>query len=268
MLAQQLNQPVPMKIRNLSLVVALLGLGLLSTPAQPGGGGMMGAPKGPSFSGRMSKLLGDVSAFSATLEMQTKDPSGANITIPGKLAFSDGKSHLEMDLLAAAGKGGAEAAAQMKEMGMNSLTIISRPDKKATYLVNTNYQAYVETPIPESESAAATSKDKVETKELGKETIDGHACIKSQVVVIDDKGAKHESTVWNATDLKKFPVKIETNEDGQPLTMLFKDVKFAKPDEAQFTPPASFKRYDSFMAMMMQEMMKRQGGAGFAPPPR
>ena len=257
-----------MKIKTSALVVTLLGLSLLPIPAQPGGGGMMGAPKGPSFSGRMSKLLGDVSAFSAAVEMQTKDPSGANVTIPGKLAYSDGKSRLEMDLLAAVSKGGAEATAQMKQMGMDSMTIISRPDKKTTYVVNSNYQAYAETPIPESESAEATSKDKVETKELGKETIDGHACIKNQVVVTDDKGGKHESTVWNATDLKKFPVKIETNDDGQPLTMIFKDVKLTKPDEAQFTPPASFKRYDTFMAMMMQEMMKRQGGAGFAPPPR
>jgi len=36
------------------------------------------------------------------------------------------------------------------------------------------------------------------------------SCVKNKVIVTDDKGDKHESTVWNATDLKNFPVKIET----------------------------------------------------------
>lgn len=257
-----------MKTKHPLLVVALLGLSLLSAPAQPGspgGGGMGGGPQGPTFSGRMSKLLGEVTAFSAAIEMQTKDPSGASVTVPGKLAFNEGKSRMEMDLLAAAGKD-AEAAAQMKEMGMDSMTIISRPDKKVNYIVNANFQAYVESPIPETESAEAMSKDKVEIKEAGKETIDGHPCIKNLVTVTDEKNAKHEFTVWNATDLKKFPMKIVTEERGQPLTMLFKNVKLAKPDEAQFAPPSGFKRYDNIMAMMMQEMMKRQGGG--IPPTR
>jgi hypothetical protein len=270
MLAPQLNPTASMKIKLACLVFACLSLGVYSTPAQPGvpgGGGAMGGPKGPNFSGRMSRLLGDNSAFSATLEMQTKDPSGTAITIPGKLAFHEGKSRMEMDLLAAAGKSGPETVAQMKQMGMGSMIIISRPEKKMTYLLNTTFEAYVEIPIPESDSAEAASKDKIEIKELGKDSVEGRDCTKNQVVATDDQGAKHEFTVWNASDLKKFPVKIETNEGGQPLTMLFKEVKFDKPDEALFSPPSSFKRYDSFMAMMMQEMMKRQGG-GLLPPAR
>ena len=65
----------------------------------------------------------------------------------------------------------------------------------------------------------------METTELGKDTVDGHPCVKNKVIVTDNEGSKHESTVWNATDLKNFPVKIETDRTGrQTMTMLFKNV--------------------------------------------
>jgi hypothetical protein len=72
--------------------------------------------------------------------------------------------------------------------------------------------------------------------------------------------------VWTAPDLKNFPLKIETQEAGQTVTLLFKDVKLAPPDAAQFEPPAGLKKYDSMMTMMQQEMMKRMGGARGLPP--
>jgi hypothetical protein len=106
----------------------------------------------------------------------------------------------------------------------------------------------------------------METTELAKETVDGHACVKNKVVVTDEKGEKHESTTWNATDLKDFPIKIETTEQGTPMTMSFKNVKLAKPQASQFEPPAGFKKYDNFMTMMQEEMSKRMGGGAGMPP--
>jgi hypothetical protein len=106
----------------------------------------------------------------------------------------------------------------------------------------------------------------MESTELGKESVDGHACVKNKVTVTDKAGKAHESTVWNATDLKNFPVKITTSEAGAATTMLFKAVKLEKPDPAQFEPPAGFKKYDSLMALMQQEMMSRMGGARGMPP--
>ena len=257
-----------MKTKLLSVIVTMLGLGLISIPAQPGGG--MAAPKGPSFGGSLSKLLGDISAFSATLEIQTKGPSGDTVTIPGKIAFQDGKSRMEIDMSKTMGSNlPPEAAAQIKAMGMDSIVIIARPEKKIAYTAFPGMHAYFEAAIPDTETAAATSKYKVETTELAKETVDGHPCVKNKVVVIDDKDTKQESTVWNATDLKKFPIKIESSERGQPATIMFKEVKLTKPEESLFaTPGSDYTRYDSYMALMMQEMMKRQGGTGLKPPAR
>jgi hypothetical protein len=244
--------------------VALL-LTSISVHAQMGGrgGGMGGANAGPQFTGSMAKLFGDNSAFSAQLEMQM--PAGRNggaMTMPGKLAFSEGKARFEMNMSEMKGGGmPAGAAEQMKAMGMDSIVSITRPDKKVTYQIYPGLQAYAESALQDPDAGKPDSDFKVEVTELGKETIEGQACIKNKVTVTDKEGTKHESTVWNATELKKFPVKIETAERGTTITMLFKEVKLAKPDAALFDPPTDYKKYDNVMAMMQQEMMKRMGGA-------
>jgi hypothetical protein len=157
-----------------------------------------------------------------------------------------------------------QAAAQMKQIGMDKMSTITLPDQSALYIVYPNMKAYAQMSMPNQDSNT-NSDFKVETTELGKETVDGHPCIKNKAVVTDDKGVKHEFVVWNATDLKKFPVKLQMEEQGQQVTMLFKDIKLAKPDSAQFDPPADFKKYDSLQAMMQEEIMKRMGNMG-APP--
>ncbi len=128
------------------------------------------------------------------------------------------------------------AAEHMKQMGMDKMVMISRPDKKIAYMVYPNLEAYTEIVMQNPEAATPASDFKLETTELGKETVDGHPCVKNKAVVSDSKGNKHESTVWNATDLKNFPVKIETAEQGQKATMLFKDVKLAKQEASLFDP--------------------------------
>ena len=240
---------------------ALLGFGVFAAHAQPG----LGGPKGPQFSGSLTKLFGDNTTFSAALEMQTQDGS-AELVVPGKLAFDNGKSRFEMDITQIkGGKIPAGAAEQMKAMGMDSLVAISRPDKQVNYLVYPGLTAYVETESKEAESTDAVSKYKVNATEVAKETLEGHPCVKHKIIVTDDKGKTHESLVWNATDLKQFPIKIETAEDGTKITMRFKDIKLAKPDEAIFAPPAAFKQYANMMALMQEEIMKRAGAAGGLP---
>jgi len=209
----------------------------------------------------MAKLFGDNSAFSATVEMQMK-MNNQDMTMPGKISFDSGKSRFEMSMSEA--KGGQlppEAAAHMKAMGMDRIVSISLPDKNAAYMIYPDMQAYAEMQSGNS-AAAVTNADKVEITELGKETLDGHPCVKNKAIVTDDKNARHEYTVWNATDLKKFPVKIETTEQGHQTTILFKDVKFAKPDASLFTPPSDYQKYGSAQELMQTEMMKRMGGGG------
>jgi hypothetical protein len=239
-------------------------LSLLPAVAQPGTG--KGGPGGPSFGGPMSKLFGANQTFSAALEMQVTDKSGKAVTMPGKLSFDTGKSRFEINI--ADMKGGdmpPDAAAQMKSMGMDQNVTISRPDKNLFYLVLPGMQSYVEMPLPKGDRAPTNSDFKVDITELGKDTVDGHPCIENKYVVTDNEGVQHESTVWNATDLKKFPVKIQTVEKGDKITMLFKNVSLAKPAASVFDAPAGYTKYDSMQSLMQQQMMKAMGGAGGLP---
>jgi hypothetical protein len=247
----------------LSILVSItFGLGLLSACAQfgpPGGG--------PQFGGAMGKLFGENQSYTALLEFQTTDNSGDNMVMPGKISFDTGKLRFEMDMTQMKNsRTRPETAARMKQMGMDKMVTISRPDKKITYLIYPGMQSYVENPMTDSQAAPDSSDYKVETTELGKDTVDGHPCVKNKVVVTDKDGNKHESTVWNATDLKNFPVKIENSKEGRNVTMLFKNVSLDKPDAALFEAPPDFTKFDDMQSMMQQMMIKRMGG-GMALPP-
>ena len=217
------------------------------------------APGGPHFGGAMTKLFGDNQAFSASMEMQTKAKDD-DITMPGKIMFDAGRSRFEMDMTQLKSKRiNPDQAAQLKQFGMEKMVAIDRPDRKVTDLVYPGLESYVENPITDREMLSSANDFKVEITELGKETMDGHPCIKNKSVVTDKDGNKHESTVWNATDLKNFPVRIETTEQGNAATILFKDISFAKPDAKLFEVPTTYTKYDSAMTMMRDQMMKKMG---------
>ncbi len=251
------------------LASALLCLGLLPAHAQPGPGG---TPGGPHLGGPISKLFGDNQNFSATLDMQVTDKDGKLIELPGKIAYAAGKSRFELNLTDI--KGGnmpPNAAVQMKSMGLDEMVTIALPDIKTVYLIYPGLQSYVQLPMPGNDSAPTNSDYKLEATEIGKETIDGHPCVKNKVVVTDKEGAKHESTVWNATDLKQFPVKIQTADSGDDVIMLFKNISLAKPAASTFEAPSGYTKYDNVQTLMQQQIMKRMGGMGGGmggPPPQ
>jgi hypothetical protein len=215
------------------LVSTIISLGLLPAYSQSG------PPGGPQLGGTLSKLFGDNQTFSADLEMQVSDKSGKPMTMPGKLSFDTGKSRFEIST--------------------NQMVTIARPDKKIAYLVYPGLRSYAEIPLSNADSAPTKRDYKMEITEIGADIVDGHPCVKNKYIVTDNEGVKHESTVWNATDLKKFPVKIETVEQGDNVSMLFQNVSLAKPAASLFDPPADFKKYDTAQ-QMQQEMMKRLGG--------
>lgn len=234
-----------MKKRLIILASVIVGFTLGTACAQPGG------PFSPSFDGAMSKIFGDNSGFSATMELHLAQPSGEPMTMTGKIAFLDGKNRFEMDMSSMQGSHiPPQAAARMKQMGMDKITMITRPDKDLNYMLYPDMKAYTTMALNQSNTPASAYKS--EASKLGQETIDGHDCVKNKVVVTGPDGVPHESTVWNATDLKQFPVKIQmTAKEGQDMVMLFKEVKLSKPDDSQFDPPADFKKYDDMMSLMM-----------------
>ncbi len=249
----------------ISLSFGAILFGVVDAPGQ--GSPFMGMGSGPRFDGHMAKLFGPHQFFSCALEVEARPsdrPDG--IALPGRLNYAEGKSRLEMDLTKI--KGGMMPAGmidQIKALGMAEMAIISRPADGTSVLVYPGLKSYA--PIRDANAkSAAPDQYTMASKELGKEPVDGQDCVKNQVTVTGPDGKKFEATVWNATKLKNFPVRIRSEEGGVPFTLNFKEVKFEKPGVALFENPASYTKYDDAQALMrgviMKKMSEATGGAG------
>lgn len=252
-------------------LIAASALAASSASAQmmPFGGGAGSAAMNPTI----AKLFGTATAASATAQFNIKDSRGQNIEMEMLMSMRDGKTRMEMDLTQIKGsKMPPNSGAQLKRMGMDKMVTISLPEKASSLMIYPGLHAYAEMsaasyggPGSPGGSAAPESggqNGKVEKTSLGKETIDGHNCEKSKVVFTNDKGDRHEATVWNATDLKDFPVQMQITERDNDITIKYRDIKLEKPDASLFEAPADFTKYDSMQVMMQTEMMKRMGGGG------
>jgi hypothetical protein len=259
----------PMASMRRSLVLAAgLFLSVLLCGAQAQFGNLSGLSTGatpdPKFDATFAKLLGEHQAFSADMEYAILDADNKPTSVvPGKLSFLEGKSRFVLDLSQVKGLGMvADMAAQLKTMGMAELVMIRRPDKSLKYLVYPGLASYTEEKLV---TDAKEIKDKTkaaprkEVTALGRETIESHPCMKNKVVVIDDQEQRSEATLWNATDLKEFPVRMEMVEDGKTTARTFKNIKLAKPETALFEPPADMTRYESPAAMLQGAVMKAMG---------
>jgi hypothetical protein len=248
----------------LALFVSANAHAQLSLLAGAAASGFGGAPQTPRFGGVMNKLFEDNNAFTAKIDMEIKEPGGAQpITMPGKISFLQGKTRFEMDLTQVKGTQiPAAAAAQLKAFGMGEVTMISRPDKQLAFMVYPGLQSYIENALADDEAAGPEAKYQMTKAELGKEAVNGNACVKNKVVVTDEKGNKHEAVVWNASALKNFPVKMQYTEDGRDATLTFSNIKFDKPDAGVFDPPAGFVRHESVAGFLRGVMLKQfSGGA-------
>jgi hypothetical protein len=248
----------PMIRCSVSLVGLVLCAGAVFAQFQqtPGAGGWNAA---------MTRAFGDVKAFSAKAEMRVLGEADKEmVSMNMDFALLDGNVRMEMDLAQMkSAMMPPGAAASLKQMGMDRITTLILPDKKAMYLVYPGLQAYVDMPMPEEE---ASKKDFTVAKaEIGKETIDGHACAKNKLTMTDEKGAKREILVWEAADLKSFPIQLRMGEGGTNVVIRYKDVQFAKPEAKQFEAPAGYTKHTDMMQLMQGAMQRMTGGAGASP---
>lgn len=250
-----------MKIPSAFAASAILLAGILGSNAQPRRPAPAPLMRGPRFNGSMAKLFGDNLAFTANLEVTTKGGgTDSPMTMPGKIAFLDGKTRFEISIdQVKGGKVHPQTGAQLKALGMDVVISITRPDKKLTLQVYPGMRAYIETPTNDPSDDKASSDFKIETAEIGKETFDGHPCVCNKAVVTDPDGAKHEAYLWNASDLNNFPIKIQQSERDMGVTMLFKEVSLTKPESSLFDPPSGFTKYNDMSAMMQDKVMKQFG---------
>ena len=243
----------PMK-KSLLLLAAIVAVNF-SAPAQSAPGGLT-----PGMTASFTRLFGTNPAFTATVDMKVSTAGGQDLTLAMDFAVLDTRMRQEIDMTQIKGRSIPPAAvAQMKQMGMDRVINITRGDQKAIYIIYPGIKSYVKMSVSKDDAATLDKSPKIETTVLGKETVDGHACVKNKVMMTTGDGRSQEFTVWNASDLKDFPVQIQTAEKTGALLMRYTNIKFAKPDAAQFEPPAGYTAFDDLQQMMMSAMQKMMG---------
>jgi hypothetical protein len=199
--------------------------------------------------GVTAKLFGSNTAFSASattrvIDLQQKE----TMMMPMTYTFLDGKTRSEVDMAQVKSREiEAGAAAMFKQMGLDRMVTIVRPDKQTVFVIYPGLAAYAETPVPTAEIQMVT---------IGNEVVDGHPCQKKKLSISSKEG-KQEGWVWQATDLKEFPIRIEINlTNGSTLTT-YTGIRFEKPDAKLFEPPGDYEKYDSVEKMIRVAAMKR-----------
>ncbi len=77
----------------------------------------------------------------------------------------------------------------------------------------------------------------IDRSPAGTDTVDGHACKVENVTVTPHNGQPTKMKLWEAQDLKGFPVKVEMESSHGPVTVEYKDISLDEPPASLFTHP-------------------------------
>lgn len=228
-------------------LLAVMFAGWNAAAQMPGGG----------MNAVLTQLFGDIQGFTAKVDVRVIDKSNQEMfSMPMNFAFLDKKLRIQMDLTQMKNRQmPAGMTDALKKMGMAEVISIVRPDKNLTYTLYPAQNAVLTSPMQDE---AVTVKSK---KAQGKETLDGHPCVKNLVVTVDSKGRTTEATTWNATDLKDFPLQVQSKEEDNTSVLRFTQVQLTKPDAQQFAPPESYAKYSDPQALQQAVMKKMAEGA-------
>lgn len=217
---------------------------------------------GGSMTSALTKLFGDINAFSAKAEVQVLDDSQREISnVPMDFALLDKRIRVDIDQSQTKSRSmPAGTAETLKQMGMSRVVSILCPDKKEAYVFYPDQKVMMTLPLPNEESDAAKTPKTTKTA-LGKETVNGHSCVKNKVMITFAQGEPLEAITWNASDLKDFPVQIQTKEKENTSFIRFTQVQFSKPDSSLFQPPTGFAKYNDAQELMQAVMKKAMEGA-------
>ena len=212
----------------------------------------------PGLNAALVRLFGGVTGFTAQLEIQMLDAKGTEtLNAPMEFSLLDGKMRGDLDVTRLKSSDlPPMTATAAKSVGMERVVTLVRPDQSESYLLYPAFQACVVAPLAREDVAALKKPAKIKRTPLARETIDGHPCVKNKVVVTEPDGSSHEAVVWNATDLKDFPLQIQTQDGTDTILMHFRQVKFERPDAKLFDLPAGTAKFDD-ASQLTQAVVKK-----------
>ncbi len=159
---------------------------------------------------------------------------------------------------------------RVENVGMKGIVTITNGDTKKSIMLNMNKKLYYEESIKQQDNMMSYYEPDmvVDKKKIGTEKIDGHPCNKFDVVYYRKSNPKdkHKAIIWEAIDLKDFPIKMEFAGPQGKTTIMYKDIKLGAAKASMFEVPKGYKKVNSTQEVMgigmgmgmkeMEEMMK------------
>lgn len=265
----------------------LLGLFLGSTPAvlaqnapapvtSPIVPGLAGVPLGllhapgaiteraPFLAAAFSEFFSDSRDFTARAEIALPNRNPGD-SIPIGLAMSEGRMRwqLNMDNVRSA-HFPPERIALFKQMKMDKVVLYLQP-KTNLLAAFPRMKAWIETPMLKAANIQEEAQAKIggmKKTPAGKETVDGHPCIKYRLEVPEENNPNQVAVTWEATDLDDLPIKIMVKTGGQIYGVQLRNIRPGKADERLFQPPPSYARRGSFTALIQEGLIQNPADSG------
>jgi hypothetical protein len=234
-----------------AVCVANLFAGVKGWAQFPGGGQ-------PGLNAAMLQIFGDIPGFSSKADVRLMEKGEKTpTTMTMNFSMLDGNARVDLDMATVRSR---QMTPQMltsfKQAGLDRLVTIIRPDRKTATLIYPVVQSFVVMPMTKEEAADMQRRYQIEKSRLSKETIEGHPTEKCRVTLRAESGEKQQATVWYATDLGNFPLKVEMNQPDATLTMSYKEVKLGRPDAKEFDAPAGYTRHKNIELLMQAAMLR------------
>lgn len=214
-------------------------------------------PGSTGVSASLIRLFGTNNTFTARAELQVLGRDNKErIGTPMNFALAGNKIRVEVDMNRMRNREQPDALAKVKPLGMDQVVSIIRPEQRTALIVFPKLTAFVKLDLPPNEAQAFLTRAKIERTTLGKETMEGHPCVKQKVTITDDAGKKSEATIWTATDMRNFPVCVATRENEGTVVIRFRQVQFQSTEAGKFEPPAGFVEYGDIQLLLAGPVVK------------
>jgi len=233
----------------LLVALAVLGAGCVHSRRSYG---RLESPTPPAFlNGPIAVLLTNVDGFGAHVAMEIRKSSNRTELVAGELLGRGTRLFFVPESAASSARSAREGASFIWDVNENS-----------GYALNEALQGYA--PIASNVRFTNVSA-RLSPAPPALETIDGYQCEESESVVVSSEGQATELRVWRATELNRFPIRINLATNPAPMTISFSQIHLQKPANELFLPPDGFTKYPS-VETMITEMAGRQQSLRRGPP--
>ena len=208
------------------------------------------------------ELFREAPSFRASARLHVLDRKGEILVSVSGVSFTvhDRSVRIDVDMSETAGARMPEGmAASVKRMGLNRVSAIIVPREKAMRVVYPGLQAYLQLPLSREDLAGIENGVRKEAVDLEIDPVDGYHCRKRRITMTDGRGGIRHATVWNASNLDGFPLRMEIPRENETMVLHFQDVKLGGQQVEQFQPPPDYQRYDDVQKLLSVVI---QGGTG------